>query len=91
MTGSKKFACPCCGLLTLEEEPPGTFDICPVCFWEDDFVQFIDPTYRGGANKIISLLEARQNFARMGVSEARFKQNVRPPLPEEFPPQREDV
>lgn len=26
--------CPCCGFLTLDER--GTFEICPVCFWEDD-------------------------------------------------------
>ena len=89
MTSPEKFACPCCGFLTLEEEPPGTYDICPVCFWEDDLVQFNNPGHGGGANKV-SLFEARQNFARMGVSEARFKQNVRPPLPQEFPPQGED-
>ncbi len=27
-----RFPCPCCGFLTLPEEPPGTYDICPVCF-----------------------------------------------------------
>ncbi len=26
--------CPCCGLRTLEEM--GAYDICPVCWWEDD-------------------------------------------------------
>ena len=29
-----KFTCPCCGCLTLNER--GAYDICPVCFWEDD-------------------------------------------------------
>ena len=29
-----KFTCPCCGYLTLNER--GAYDICPVCFWEDD-------------------------------------------------------
>ncbi len=29
-----RFECPCCGYLTLDER--GTYDICPVCFWEDD-------------------------------------------------------
>jgi Cysteine-rich CPCC len=28
------YACPCCGFLTLDER--GGYDICPVCFWEDD-------------------------------------------------------
>jgi len=43
-------SCPCCGFETLEEAPPGTFDICVVCGWEDDNVQFDDPDYGGGAN-----------------------------------------
>lgn len=85
MSQPKKFACPCCGYLILEEEPPGTFEICPVCFWEDDYVQFKDPTYCCGANKV-SLLQARQNFLHFGVSEEQFKQHVRSPLPEEVPP-----
>ena len=84
MPDIKKFACPCCGFLTLDEEPPGTHDICPVCFWEDDYVQFLNPTSGGGANNI-SLSEARQNFVKIGVSEERFKGYVRPPLPDEFP------
>jgi hypothetical protein len=55
------FPCPCCGSLTLDEEPPGTFYICPVCWWEDDNVQAADPNYRGGANKE-SLNEVRALF-----------------------------
>ena len=27
--------CPCCGSRTLEKLAPGTYQICPVCFWED--------------------------------------------------------
>lgn len=30
----QKYACLCCGCLTLDER--GAYDICPVCFWEDD-------------------------------------------------------
>lgn len=40
-----KFACPCCGSFTLTEKPPGTFSICEVCGWEDDNIQYDDPTY----------------------------------------------
>jgi hypothetical protein len=29
-----RFRCPCCGFRTLNER--GGYDICPVCFWEDD-------------------------------------------------------
>jgi hypothetical protein len=45
---TQKTACPCCEYLTLEDEP-GHFDICPVCFWEDDPIQRDDIEYDGGA------------------------------------------
>jgi hypothetical protein len=78
-----KFACLCCGFLTLEEHPEGSYEICPVCFWENNHVQFRDPTWIG-ANKV-SLLEARENFARFGATEERFKSFVRHPYPDEYP------
>lgn len=40
---SQKFVCPCCGHRTLTEKPPGTYNICQVCFWEDDPIQFKIP------------------------------------------------
>ena len=52
---------PCCGFVTLDERPPGTYEICRVCGWEDDPVQFADPDYRGGANTD-SLREHRAGF-----------------------------
>jgi hypothetical protein len=79
-----RFPCPCCGYFTIGEEPPGTFEICPVCFWEDDYVQFGDPDFRGGANRV-SLNEARNNFKTFGASEERVMGYVRPPLPDEMP------
>jgi hypothetical protein len=33
------------------DEPAGSYDICPVCGWEDDDVQLRFPAMRGGANK----------------------------------------
>src|SRR5436305_8121773 len=63
----RAYACPCCGFLTLEEPPPGTYEICPVCYWEDDPVQFDDPSYTGGANRV-SLAQARQNFLDLGAA-----------------------
>jgi hypothetical protein len=54
------FPCPCCGKLTLSEN--GVYEICTVCFWEDDPVQSGDPTYAGGANQV-SLEKARENWA----------------------------
>jgi hypothetical protein len=31
--------CLSCGYKTLDEEPSGTYDICEICFWEDDGYQ----------------------------------------------------
>lgn len=78
------YPCPCCGFLTIGEQPPGTFEICSVCFWEDDNVQFDDPDYAGGANKV-SLNEARQSFAAYGAISKEALKFVRKPLPEEIP------
>lgn len=77
-----KFECPCCGYFTLEEEAGNSFQLCPVCYWEDDGVQFNDPTYEGGANSL-SLNEAKENFRKFGAIEERFKEYVRQPFKEE--------
>lgn len=79
-----RFACACCGFLTLDEAPCGTFAVCPVCFWEDDDMQYRDPSYEGGANRV-SLYEARANFQNFGAIEERFRHCVRPPLASERP------
>ena len=77
------FPCPCCGYLTFDEKPSGTFEICPVCFWEDDNVQNEDPNYDGGANGI-NLNQAKENFAKFGAVHKKFIREVRELLPEEI-------
>jgi hypothetical protein len=72
-----EYTCPCCGFKTLDE-PPGTYDICPICFWEDDQVQSDDPDYSGGANRL-SLSEAQKNYARFGAFEKGALDIVRRP------------
>jgi hypothetical protein len=67
----EKYACPCCGYLTLDRKPPGTFDVCPVCYWEDDKIQYNNPKYKGGANKV-SLTEAKNNFILFGAISKEF-------------------
>jgi RNAse (barnase) inhibitor barstar len=56
-------ACPCCGYLTLSDWTIGSWEICEICNWEDDAVQFSDPAYEGGAN-IESLLQAQERFSK---------------------------
>jgi hypothetical protein len=79
-----RFACLCCGFLTLDEAPPGSFAICAVCGWEDDYSQGVDVELAGGANRP-SLTEARHNFATIGVSDHRLRPIVRPPQASERP------
>lgn len=78
----KKHQCPCCEYFTLNNKANNTFQICPVCYWEDDGVQMLDPTYIGGANAV-SLMQAKENFKKIGAVEQRFIYLVRRPLEEE--------
>ncbi|WP_299589020.1 CPCC family cysteine-rich protein [uncultured Microbulbifer sp.] len=55
------YICRCCGYMSLELEPPGTFTICDVCDWGDDSVQFSDPDYEGDAN-IYSLRQSQYRY-----------------------------
>lgn len=71
--------CPCCGYL-VHEEGPGSYLICPICFWEDDLIQLRWPAYAGGANKP-SLVDAQREYARIGVCEQRLHDAVRPAGP----------
>lgn len=75
---TRKYTCPCCGYKTLDEEPPGTYDICAICFWEDDPIQFEDPDYEGGANRP-SLKTAQKNVQLFGACEKRILEHVRKP------------
>lgn len=77
-----KYICPCCGFFTLNKQADNTFQICPVCYWEDDGIQFHEPYYEGGANQV-SLNQAKENFKNFGVIEERFKVFVRYPLADE--------
>lgn len=49
VTMTSDYPCPSCGFLVFGE-PPGSYEICPVCGWEDDHVQLRYPGMRGGAN-----------------------------------------
>jgi len=82
LTVNSKFACPYCGHKTYTEKPNGTYDICPVCFWEDDPIQLEDPNYEGGANPT-SLKQAQKNFLEFGAGDFDMKRNVRPASIEE--------
>ena len=77
-TPPAEYPCPCCGYLVFKEEP-GSYDICPICFWEDDLVQLRFPFEGGGANRA-SLVDAQKNFLEFGACELRLRQYTRAPL-----------
>jgi hypothetical protein len=76
--------CPCCMCKTLGERT--AFEICDVCFWEDDGQDDHDADeFCGGPNGALSLTEARANYRLFGACEEKMIENVRPPRPEELP------
>jgi len=77
-----KYTCLCCGYKTLDDKPPGSFNICPVCHWEDDDFQFLHPDYTGGANHV-SLREAQKNYFKLGACEKKYVRHARPPKSDE--------
>jgi hypothetical protein len=78
----KSYSCPCCGFKTLRGR--GQYELCRVCFWEDDGQDDHDADeVRGGPNSTLSLAQARINFRAFGACESHFVNKVRPPLPDE--------
>jgi hypothetical protein len=71
----KKFTCPCCGYKTIDSD--GNYDICAICFWEDDPFQKMN-VYDLGANKV-PLVEAQKNYIRYGACEKQSTDVVRKP------------
>ena len=66
------YPCPCCGYTTLNQKPPGTYLICPICFWEDDAEQ-------GYSSNQVSLRQAQRNFIEFGACERQWLKDVRRP------------
>jgi hypothetical protein len=55
-------ACPCCGYRSLSER--GQYEICRVCFWEDNGSNDLD---RMNGPNHMTLREARENSRRLGA------------------------
>ena len=55
-----RYPCPACGFEVFDDAP-GSYDLYPVCGWEDDGVQLRFPGMRGGAN-CDSLFEHQQKW-----------------------------
>lgn len=77
---NKKYTCPCCGYVVFDEAP-GSFDICPICYWEDEAMQLRYPN-EVGANRL-TLIESQINFEALGYGDLRNKKLVRKPNKDE--------
>lgn len=67
--------CPCCLSRTLDVR--GGYDICPVCFWEDDGQDYYDADIvRGGPNGSLSLTQARRNYLAFGACDEKNIKHV---------------
>jgi hypothetical protein len=64
------YPCVCCGSPTLPGGPGTTDEICPVCQWQDDYVDNQDTNVLGPNRVRLSV--ARANFARIGISDPRL-------------------
>lgn len=73
-----KYTCPCCGYKTLAELD--NYDLCPICYWEDDSTQYENPDLEGGPNAP-SLRQAQLNFILYGASDHECLGQVNPPSP----------
>ena len=61
------YPCPACGFLAFGE-PPGSYEICSVCGWEDDHVQLRFPGMAGGANKASLFMHQLAAVSRFPLS-----------------------
>ena len=64
----KLLPCPCCGRASLSER--NSYEICKVCWWEDDGQDNARAdTVMGGPNYGVSLTQGRVNFLVHGISD----------------------
>ena len=75
--------CSCCGYMTLEGSAEETmYDICPVCFWENDGCKsdedYSEPNH-------MTLGQARENFRKFGSCDHKSTDISRKPFYFELP------
>lgn len=64
------YFCLCCGYQTLYEKPPGTYFVCPICFWTD---------VEQDSWAIFELRKAQLNYVHQGASDKKWLAQVRSP------------
>lgn len=64
------YPCPVCGYLSFRE-PPGSYDVCMVCGWEDDALQLEYATTLAGGANATTLVDAQVAYATAATRLAR--------------------
>lgn len=77
-----KYRCLCCGYKTLDNQ--GAFDLCPVCFWEDDSYPQDDGTIIFAGVNRSTLKQSQKNYQKFRASELDYIEYVRLPKAEEI-------
>lgn len=72
------YPCPVCGYFTFVE-PPGSYDVCAVCGWEDDALQLEFATSLSGGANPHTLAETQERFLRAEARMARRHEGSRVP------------
>lgn len=80
MYSVKAYPCLCCGYKTLTKEPPGSYEICPICFWEDSVP---DESWQHATSNGVGLIQAQRNFVAFGACESQWLDAVRRPTEED--------
>ncbi|MBW4647460.1 MAG: hypothetical protein KME06_01985 [Kastovskya adunca ATA6-11-RM4] len=80
MYSVQAYPCLCCGYKTLTKEPPGSYEICPICFWEDSLA---DWSWQHASSNGIGLIQAQRNFLAFGACDRQWLDSVRCPTEEE--------
>lgn len=80
----ERHKCKCCGYYTLVgTEEDIAWDICPVCFWENDVFEENPKAYSGANHE--TLEQGRENYRKYAACDLRSVNSVRLPLPQELP------
>lgn len=73
----KKYACDCCGYLTMSE-PRGSHSFCEICGWHDDGILLENREYISGANEG-SLSSCQTRYRNDGYANESVKELCRKP------------